>query len=246
MLYWTQNLGIIESGTRSTPAGGVTAPRRLPALPSRQMPITVLLADDQEVVRAGLRSWFSGTDFTIVGEAEDGDQAFALAQELRPQVLLLEVLLPHTDGLQCLAKIRESALVVPSICYTAYGNPTYAARASAAGAAGFVAKSMDRQTLLDAITAVAAGGTAWPPNLVRRLTGSLATPHGPDGPATPLTAREGEVLKQLAFGLSNKEIAQSLGISYETVKEHVQHILRKLSVADRTQAAVWAVRQGLA
>lgn len=214
--------------------------------PPPYMPTTVLLADDHPVVRAGLRSWFDGASIQIVGEAEDGDQAFSLALELRPQVLLLEVLLPHTDGLQCLTKLREAGVSVPAIFYTAHGNPTYAARASAVGAAGFVSKSADQQTLTEAINAVAAGGTAWPANLVRRLTGSLATPNGSTGPASPLTSRENEVLKQLAFGLSNKEIAQALGISYETVKEHVQHILRKLSVADRTQAAVWAVRQGLA
>lgn len=210
------------------------------------MPTTVLLADDHPVVRAGLRSWFAGSPIQVVGEAEDGDQAYRLALDLRPQVLLLEVLLPHTDGLQCLTKLREAAVSVPAIFYTAHGNPTYAARASAVGAAGFVSKASDQQALAQAIETVAGGGTAWPPHLVRRLTGSLATPHAGAGLATPLTGRESEVLKQLAFGLSNKEIAQALGISYETVKEHVQHILRKLSVADRTQAAVWAVRQGLA
>ena len=210
------------------------------------MPTTVLLADDHPVVRAGLRAWFQGSPVEIVGEAEDGDQAFRLAVELRPQVLLLEVILPHTDGLQCLSKLREEGVSAPAIVYTAHMNPTYAARASALGAAGFLAKSSDRQALSEAIATVAAGGAAWPPNLVRRLGGAVAPQPGEGGPVSPLTAREGEVLKQLAFGLSNKEIAQALGISYETVKEHVQHILRKLSVADRTQAAVWAVRQGLA
>lgn len=210
------------------------------------MPTTVLLADDHPVVRAGLRAWFQGSAIEIVGEAEDGDQAFRLALELRPQILLLEAILPHTDGLQCLAKLREEGVNSPAIVYTAHVNPTYAARASALGAAGFVAKSADRQALSLAISTVAAGGSAWPPNLVRRLSGAVTPVLGEGGPVSPLTTREGEVLKQLAFGLSNKEIAQALGISYETVKEHVQHILRKLNVADRTQAAVWVVRQGLA
>ncbi len=210
------------------------------------MPTTVLLADDHPVVRAGLRSWFAGSSIEIVGEAEDGDQAVNLTHELRPQVLLLEVLLPHTDGLQALARLREGEVSVPVLYYTAHGNPTYAARASALGAAGFLPKSTDRQTLTEAINTLAAGGTCWPAHLVRRLTGSLSTNTGELGIPTPLTTRENEVLKQLAFGLSNKEIAAALGISYETVKEHVQHILRKLNVADRTQAAVWAVRKGLA
>lgn len=210
------------------------------------MSTTVLLADDHPVVRAGLQSWFAGTFVEIVGEADDGEQATQLALELRPQLILLEVLLPRVDGLQCLAKLREAGFNAPVLCYTGHGNPTYAARASALGAAGFLSKSATRQELIDAIKTVADGGSYWPGRLLRRLTGAVNLPAGEAGPATPLTSREGEVLKQLAFGLSNKEIAAALGISYETVKEHVQHILRKLNVADRTQAAVWAVRQGLA
>ena len=173
-------------------------------------------------------------------------KAFHLAQQLKPQVLLIEVLLPQINGLQCLTKLREAGVDTSVLCYSGYDNPTYAARASALGAAGFVPKSADRATLFEAIQRVASGQTSWPSDLVRRLTGSLATPPSSEGLVSPLTAREDEVLKQLAFGLSNKEIAQALGISYETVKEHVQHILRKLNVADRTQAAVWAVRKGLA
>lgn len=210
------------------------------------MPTTVLLADDQPVVRAGLRSWFAGSSIEIVGEADDGEQAFRLADELRPQVVLLEVLMPRTDGLQCLAKLRDADLAIPTLFYTAYSNPTYAARASALGAAGFLTKSIDLVALTEAISTVASGGTSWPSHLMRRLSGSLIENAEEMGIATPLTTRENEVLKQLAFGLSNKEIAAALGISYETVKEHVQHILRKLNVADRTQAAVWAVRKGFA
>ncbi|TWT94043.1 Transcriptional regulatory protein DegU [Botrimarina colliarenosi] len=209
------------------------------------MPTTVLLADDHPVVRAGLRAWFADSPIQIIGEAEDGSQAYRLVEELRPQVLLSEVLLPQIDGLQCLGRLRDAGLETPCLFYTGHTNPTYAARASALGAAGFVAKSADRDELAAALQTVAAGGVCWPSELVRRLSGPIAN-GSPSGVASPLTAREDEVLKQLAFGLSNKEIAQALGISYETVKEHVQHILRKLNVADRTQAAVWAVRQGLA
>lgn len=210
------------------------------------MSITVLLADDQPVVRVGLRTWFADDSIEIVGEADDGVQAFHLVQELRPQVLLTETLLPKVNGLQCLAKLRESGVDTPVLCYTGHDNPTYAARASALGAAGLVPKSADRATLVEALQRVAAGSSYWPADLVRRLTGSMTPANAPEGALSPLTAREDQVLKQLAFGLSNKEIAQALGISYETVKEHVQHILRKLSVADRTQAAVWAVRNGMA
>lgn len=209
------------------------------------MPTTLLLADGHPVVRAGLRSWFANSPIEVVGEAEDGSQALQLAEELRPRVLLMEVLLPRLDGLQCLTRLRAAGHSVATICYTGEVNPTYAARASALGASGFVSKSSDFPTLTAAIETVAAGGVSWPPELARRLNGPLAVP-GNGERISPLTAREDQVLKQLAFGLSNKEIAQALGISYETVKEHVQHILRKLNVADRTQAAVWAVREGVA
>lgn len=209
------------------------------------MPTTLLLADPHPVVRAGLRAWFTDSPIHLVGEAEDGNQALQLVEELRPQVLLTEVLLPRLDGLQCLAKLHADGSPVKSLCYTNETNPTYAARASALGAAGYVSKSADHPTLVQAISSVAAGGSSWPPELTRRLHGPLANIENAER-VSPLTAREDQVLKQLAFGLSNKEIAQALGISYETVKEHVQHILRKLNVADRTQAAVWAVRQGLA
>jgi DNA-binding NarL/FixJ family response regulator len=210
------------------------------------MPTTVLLADDHPALRAGLRSWFVDSSIEIVGEAENGTQVQRLMEELRPQVLLLEVLLPGVDGLQCLGRLRDAGIETPALFYTAHSNPTYAARASALGAAGFLSKSVSREELAAALASVATGGTSWPSDLVRRLSGPAATSGAFSGAASPLTSREDEVLKQLAFGLSNKEIAQALGISYETVKEHVQHILRKLNVADRTQAAVWAVRQGLA
>ncbi len=210
------------------------------------MTTTVLLADDHPALRAGLRAWFADSPIEIIGEADNGAQAQRLVEELRPQVLLLEVLLPGVDGLQCLGRLREAGIETPTLFYTGQTNPTYAARASALGAAGFLSKSSTREEIVAAITTVASGGACWPSDLVRRLSGPATGSTPPNVAPSPLTAREDEVLKQLAFGLSNKEIAQALGISYETVKEHVQHILRKLNVADRTQAAVWAVRQGLA
>ncbi|HEV3005817.1 MAG TPA: response regulator transcription factor, partial [Pirellulales bacterium] len=115
----------------------------------------------------------------------------------------------------------------------------------ALGAAGYLLKGMNRDALIDSIRRVAAGADAWTREELRRVTGALATPRVSGDVEVPLTQRESEVLRQLAFGLTNKEIAGVLGISYETVKEHVQHVLRKIGVADRTQAAVWAVRKGL-
>jgi DNA-binding NarL/FixJ family response regulator len=134
---------------------------------------------------------------------------------------------------------------LPVLMFSAYDNPTYIARAVALGASGYLSKSSSRDEILTAIRAVARGDSIWTREELRRVTGSLVAPRsGPESEVT-LTKREGEVLKQLAFGLTNKEIAQTLGISYETVKEHVQHILRKIGVSDRTQAAVWAVRKDL-
>jgi DNA-binding NarL/FixJ family response regulator len=130
--------------------------------------------------------------------------------------------------------------------YSGYDNPTYVARSLALGAVGYLDKSATRDEIADAVRQAASGATLWSREGLRRVSGALAGPQAAMDLEVPLTKRESEVLKQLALGLSNKEIAQALSISYETVKEHVQHILRKLSVADRTQAAVWAVRKGLA
>jgi DNA-binding NarL/FixJ family response regulator len=130
--------------------------------------------------------------------------------------------------------------------FSGYDNPTYVARAAALGAAGYLVKSASRDEIIAAIRQTAAGESLWTRDAVRRAGGSSTHGRAGGDVETALTRREAEVLKQLALGLSNKEIAQALDISYETVKEHVQHILRKLGVADRTQAAVWAVRKGLA
>jgi DNA-binding NarL/FixJ family response regulator len=134
---------------------------------------------------------------------------------------------------------------LPVILFSTYDNPTYVARAVALGAAGYVLKSDSRERLIEAIQAATRGEAAWTREELRRVTGALATPRVVSDVEVPLTQRESEVLRQLANGLTNKEIALALGISYETVKEHVQHILRKIGVSDRTQAAVWAVRKGL-
>jgi DNA-binding NarL/FixJ family response regulator len=209
------------------------------------MAIDLLIADDHEVVRAGLRSIFAGTDVHVVAEAENGNQTLRLALDHRPHVVLLDVRMSNGDGLSCLARIKLELPGMPVLMFSAYDNPTYVARAAALGAAGYLTKSASRAEIIDAVRTVASGETIWSSDELRRVTGTLATPLAQGDSEIPLTKREGEVLKQLAFGLTNKEIAQALGISYETVKEHVQHILRKIGVSDRTQAAVWAVRKEL-
>lgn len=209
------------------------------------MPVNLLIADDHEVVRAGLKALLNDTDIEIVAEADSGNTALKLVLKQRPDLVLLDVRMPDGDGLSCLARLKVDVPDTPVIMFSSYDNPTYVARAVALGAAGYISKGASRNEIIQAIHAVAQGDTIWTRDELRRVTGALATPRLGAEVDVPLTKRENEVLKQLAFGLTNKEIAQALGISYETVKEHVQHILRKIGVTDRTQAAVWAVRKGL-
>jgi DNA-binding NarL/FixJ family response regulator len=209
------------------------------------MAISLLIVDDHEVVRAGLRSLLQGTDIRIVAESDNGNSVVKLTVKHKPDVVLLDVRMPDSDGLSCLARIKLDHANVPVVMFSAYDNPTYVARAVALGAAGYLSKSASKKEIVDAIHTAAKGDSIWTRDELRRVTGALATPRVGADVEVPLTKRENEVLKQLAFGLTNKEIAQALGISYETVKEHVQHILRKIGVSDRTQAAVWAVRKEL-
>ncbi len=209
------------------------------------MAIKLLIADDHEVVRLGLKSLVADTEITIVAEATSGDEAWQLALKLNPDVVLLDVRMPDGDGLNALGRIKLDRPNMPVLILSTYDNPTYVARAVALGAAGYVLKGSGREKLLESIRKVASGENAWTREELRRVTGALATPRLNADVEVPLTQRESEVLRQLALGLTNKEIAQALHISYETVKEHVQHILRKVGVSDRTQAAVWAVRKGL-
>jgi len=209
------------------------------------MSIKLLIADDHEVVRSGLKSILSGTDIKIVAEASSGEQAVKLALKHDPDVVLMDIRMPDGDGLNALGRIKLDRPNMPILMFSTYDNPTYVARAVALGASGFLLKEIARDKLVEAIRHAASGESAWTRDELRRVTGALATPRLAVDVEVPLTQRESEVLRQLAFGLTNKEIALALHISYETVKEHVQHILRKIGVSDRTQAAVWAVRKGL-
>ncbi len=209
------------------------------------MTVKVLLADDHEVVRTGLKSILSGTEIEVIGEATTGEETVRMALELNPDVVLLDIRMPGNDGLNALGRIKLDRPEMPVLVLSTYDNPTYIARAVAFGASGYLLKTATQSEVIDAIRKSATGESVWTREELRRVTGALATPRLSNDIEVPLTRRESEVLRQLALGLTNKEIAQALGISYETVKEHVQHILRKVGVADRTQAAVWAVRKGL-
>jgi DNA-binding NarL/FixJ family response regulator len=198
----------------------------------------ILVVDDHEIVRIGLKHLL--TKYTIL-EATDADSAFKLFKKHIPDVTLLEARIPG-DGLTCLMRIKTESPSSPVLMFSGHDNPTYMARAVALGAQGYISKTATAKEIQDAIKAVADGGDMWTRETLRRVTGALTSSNGADA---HLTKREKEVLKQLALGLTNKEIGMALGISYETVKEHVQHVLRKLGVNDRTQAAVWAVRKEL-
>ena len=207
----------------------------------QNMTIRVFVVDDHEVVRLGLASIFKSTDIEICGEASSSAEVAESVERLKPDVLLLDIRMEGGDGLNTLGRIKLDHGDLPILLYSAYDNPTYVAL----GAAGYVLKEAPSEKLVSAIQLVARGGSAWTREELRRVTGALATPRLSADIEVPLTQRESEVLRQMALGLTNKEIAKALSISYETVKEHVQHILRKIGVTDRTQAAVWAVRKNL-
>ena len=207
--------------------------------------IKLLIADDHEVVRSGLKSLLAGTEIKVVAEVASGAEAVKYALENDPDVVMLDIRMPDGDGLTALGRIKLDKPEMPILILSTFDNPTYVARAVALGANGYLLKGCTREHLLATIRTAAAGESAWTRDELRRVTGALATPRLTADVEVPLTQRESEVLRQLAYGLTNKEIAQTLHISYETVKEHVQHILRKIGVTDRTQAAVWAVRKEL-
>ena len=210
------------------------------------MSTRLLVADPHPVVRAGLRNFLAGTEIEIVAEAADGDQAVEMMLRHDPDVVLLAVGGLDQNGLATLARIKETRPAIPVLMLACRDHPTHLAQAHRSGASGFLLRSCSRAGLLGMIRAAAAGEKAWTREEICRVTGVLTT-RCPDADVdVPLTPRESEVLRHLTDGLTNRKIAELLGISYETVKEHVQHILRKIGVEDRTQAAVWAVRKGLA
>jgi DNA-binding NarL/FixJ family response regulator len=225
---------------------GIAARSPIRELPEVIMAIRLLVADDHEVVRSGVKSLVSGTDIKVVAEAATGKATVRLTLKHKPDVALIAIRMPEGDGLNTLGRIKLDLPDQPILMFSTYDNPTYIARAVALGASGFLLKGVTRDDLLEAIRVAATGESVWTREELRRVTGAVATPLLSTDADVPLTPRESEVLRQLAHGLTNKEVALALHVSNETVKEHVQHIFRKVGVSDRTQAAVWAVRKGLA
>ncbi|MEW2634463.1 response regulator transcription factor [Streptomyces sp. NPDC048389] len=207
--------------------------------------IRVLLVDDHQVVRRGLRTFLEvQDDIEVVGEAGDGAEGVALIAELLPDVVLMDVKMPGMDGIDALRKLRELANPAKVLIVTSFTEQRTVVPALRAGAAGYVYKDVDPDALAGAIRSVHAGHVL----LQQEIAGALLADDAPGsgtGRGGNLTEREREVLALIADGRSNREIARALVLSEKTVKTHVSNILMKLDLADRTQAALWAVRHGM-
>jgi DNA-binding NarL/FixJ family response regulator len=214
----------------------------------RHRPIRVLIVDDHELARAGLRALLSNSArLEIVGEAADGQEAFRQVRRLRPDLALMDVRMPGMDGLTATRLIKEAEPQTVVLLFTLHEEPHYLMEAMQAGAAGYLLKGSTRDELLRAIQDVMKGESVVPAALAAQVLKRLGerAPAEEAPSLTGLTGRETEVLALLAQGKTNPQITEVLGVSLGTVKAHVEHIIRKLNVSDRTQAAVVGVQLGL-
>ncbi|MBG0827283.1 response regulator transcription factor [Planomonospora sp. ID67723] len=210
--------------------------------------IRVLIADDHPVVRQGLRTFLDlQDDLEVVGEASDGAEAVALVESLSPDVLLLDLKMPVLDGIGTLLRLSEREPSPRVLVLTSFSDRQDVVPAMRAGAAGFLYKDVEPGALVRAIRAVHGGQVLLAPEAAEAvLAGPAQGAATPGAPVAPLTDREREVLTLIASGRSNREIARDLAVAEKTVKTHVSNVLMKLGVQDRTQAALYAVRHGLA
>ncbi|MHA7962174.1 response regulator [Streptomyces sp. L500] len=208
--------------------------------------IRVLLVDDHQVVRRGLRTFLEvQDDIEVVGEAADGVEGVERAEELRPDVVLMDAKMPGMDGIEALRRLRELDNPARVLVVTSFTEQRTVIPALRAGAAGYVYKDVDPDALAGAIRSVHAGHVLLQPEVADALLSQDEGGGGGQGRGNGLTEREREVLALIADGRSNREIARALVLSEKTVKTHVSNILMKLDLADRTQAALWAVRHGI-
>ena len=203
--------------------------------------LSILIADDHPVVRDGLRGMLeSQADFEVVGEAADGAQAIQLTEELRPEIVLMDLRMPLVDGVTAIREIKNSQAETQILVLTTYDSDADILPAIEAGATGYLLKDSSREELYGAIRATARGDTVLAPTVAARLVGQMRAPA-----EERLSSRELEVLQLVAEGASNKDIASRLHISQATVKSHLIHIFGKLGVSDRTAAVTVALQRGI-
>jgi NarL family two-component system response regulator LiaR len=208
--------------------------------------IRVLIADDHAVVRQGLRTFLDlQADIDVVDEAADGAAALEAVERHEPDVALMDLVMPGVDGIQAIRRLREEAPATRVIVLTSFVDDERVLAAIRAGAAGYLLKDVQPQELVRAIRSVHAGQSPLHPTVAAKLLEEMSGEQAQRAPRDSLTPREREVLSLIAHGRPNKLIARDLGVSEKTVKTHVSSILGKLGVTDRTQAALYAVREGL-
>jgi len=215
-------------------------------------PIRVVLADDQTLVREGLTLMLGLLDgIEVVGVAADGEEAVAAVLASRPDVALLDLRMPRVDGIEATRRLQEQAPTVEVVVLTTYADDESVMAALRAGARGYLTKDASSEEIEQAIRDAASGRTRLDPTVQGRLvelvtSGAAATAPGSVPPGGPLTERETEVVKLMAQGMSNREIASTLFVTEATVKTHVNNVFSKLDVSDRAAAVAWAFRTGLA
>jgi NarL family two-component system response regulator LiaR len=208
--------------------------------------IRVLIADDHGVVREGLRAFLAlQDDIEVVAEAADGEEAVDAVQRLAPDVALVDLVMPGVDGIEAIRRIRALDTATRVVVLTSFVDEDKMLPAVRAGAVGYLLKDVQPQELVGAIRTVHDGGTLLHPTVIEELVREVSRDGERPAADNPLTQREREVLALIARGRANKAIAFELGVAEKTVKTHVGHVLAKLGVADRTQAALHAVRAGL-
>ena len=209
-------------------------------------PVRVLLVDDHAVVRQGLRTFLDlQDDIVVVGEAKDGVEALRILQECDPDVVLLDLLMPRMDGIETVRRMKAARPQTQIIILTSFGDDQKVFAAIRSGATGFLLKDVSPHDLALAIHAAQRGEASLAPGIATKLMQGIAIGASPANEEQSLTEREYAVLALIAQGRSNKQISEELSISEKTVKTHVSNILTKLHLEDRTQAAIYALREGL-
>lgn len=210
------------------------------------MAVNILLADDHRMVREGIRYLLENVpEFNVVGEAADGYECISLVNKTKPNIVLLDIDMPDMNGMEALRVIKEQKMICKVIMLTRHNEIDYLMKALEIGCDGYILKESSFETLLKAIFKVYSGNNYIEPNLMPLLNANLEEKSNVKKRISELTKREIDVLKMIASGAFNKEIASTLNISERTVKNHISNIFKKIQVSDRTQAAVFAIKNGI-